>query len=788
MVRVTIKGGVWRNTEDEILKAAVMKYGKNQWSRIASLLHRKSAKQCKARWFEWLDPSIKKTEWSREEDEKLLHMAKLMPTQWRTIAPIVQRTAAQCLERYEYLLDQAQRRREGLDENADDPRSLRPGEIDPNPENKPARPDPIDMDEDELEMLSEARARLANTQGKKAKRKAREKQLEEARRLASLQKRRELRAAGIEVRRYFNRKRGVDYNLEIPFEKQPAIGFYDTANEIFDPEKIDFKRLRVDNRNLATKAEEEKNERKKDAAKLKRKKEEDLPAVIMNENRLEPIKKRSKLVLPAPQISDSELEQVVKLGQATEYAKQQVAENGTFATETLLGDYNLTPDLNRIRTPQLPSNQDSILNQAHNLNVLSTVQTPLLGGSNTPLMDVSNEKSRPAAGLIMATPNPLFNTPFRTPGPTNNEGATPGSIRGAPSEFSVGATPVRDQLNINNEEMLYDDQMRQREIKQQLRHNLSRLPKPKNDYEIVLPDTAEQSANDEQMDTTNDREEDQADIDQRRRADKRRQQEEHFKRQTQVVQRNLPRPNDINLTILRPANAKGPITDLQKAEELIKQEMLVLLHYDTVHNPVANNPVNRNKDYSVYLDKHPYEEFTDDELANARNLLETEVNAVKKTMGHGDINVDVYSKVWDECYSQVLFLPSINRFTRADTANKKDRIEAAEQKLELNRNLMALEAKRAAKLEKKLKTLLGGYQSRGQALIKAMNDVYDQIDQTQVEAKTFDLLRQNEILAIPKRIESFTEDVARQEERERELQRRFQELCEERASLLPQQQ
>ena len=68
MVRVTIKGGVWSNTEvnielfffkfvifklllkDEILKAAVMKYGKNQWSRIASLLHRKSAKQCKARW------------------------------------------------------------------------------------------------------------------------------------------------------------------------------------------------------------------------------------------------------------------------------------------------------------------------------------------------------------------------------------------------------------------------------------------------------------------------------------------------------------------------------------------------------------------------------------------------------------------------------------------------------------------------------------------------------------------------------------------------------------------
>merc|ERR1711879_428069 len=246
-----IKGGVWRNTEDEILKAAVMKYGKNQWSRIASLLHRKSAKQCKCRWFEWLDPSIKKTEWSRQEDEKLLHLAKLMPTQWRTIAPIVGRTAAQCLERYEYLLDQAQKKEEGGDELAagqDDPRKLKPGEIDPNPETKPARPDPVDMDEDELEMLSEARARLANTQGKKAKRKAREKRLDEAKRLATLQKRRELRAAGI----YNNKKsswalrqeRFMDYNNEIPFERRAPTGFHDTSAETFDKKDRDFKRLR----------------------------------------------------------------------------------------------------------------------------------------------------------------------------------------------------------------------------------------------------------------------------------------------------------------------------------------------------------------------------------------------------------------------------------------------------------------------------------------------------------------------------------------------------------------
>ncbi len=32
--------------------------------------------------------------------------------------------------------------------SADDVRRLRPGEIDPDPETKPARPDPVDMDED----------------------------------------------------------------------------------------------------------------------------------------------------------------------------------------------------------------------------------------------------------------------------------------------------------------------------------------------------------------------------------------------------------------------------------------------------------------------------------------------------------------------------------------------------------------------------------------------------------------------------------------------------------------
>lgn len=288
MPRILLKGGVWRNTEDEVLKVAVAKYGLNQWSRVASLLHRKSAKQCKARWYEWLDPSIKKIEWSREEEEKLLHLAKILPTQWRTISRYIGRTAAQCLERYEYLIDQALKNESSIGQESDLKRLL-PGEIDPNPETRPARPDPQDMDQDELEMLSEARARCANTQGKKAKRKAREKQLQEARRLATLQKKRELRMAGIIDGHSRKRKHGIDYNVEIPFHKPVVEGDHDLKADPPVAKDLNFKRLRQDHLDGRLRSDIEAEARKKDKAKPPQP-----PAITL------PQIKRGKLLLNEP--------------------------------------------------------------------------------------------------------------------------------------------------------------------------------------------------------------------------------------------------------------------------------------------------------------------------------------------------------------------------------------------------------------------------------------------------------------------------------------------------------
>merc|ERR1712226_1237388 len=207
-------------------KSCSDEYGLNQWARIASLMNRKSAKQCKRRWYEWLDPNIKKTHWNRNEDEKLLHLVKLFPMQWQTISPIVGRTPIQCLERYDKLTTMAI---SGMANNSkDETLATWQGDVDPNIESKPPRPDAVDMDEDEKEMLAEARARLANTRGKKAKRKARERQMDEAKRLAQLQKKRELKAAGIELAPKWTHKRAIQYTKEVPFERKPVTGLYDT--------------------------------------------------------------------------------------------------------------------------------------------------------------------------------------------------------------------------------------------------------------------------------------------------------------------------------------------------------------------------------------------------------------------------------------------------------------------------------------------------------------------------------------------------------------------------------
>ncbi|OQV14622.1 Cell division cycle 5-like protein [Hypsibius exemplaris] len=764
MPRILIKGGIWRNTEDEILKAAVMKYGKNQWSRIASLLHRKTSKQCKCRWYEWLDPSIKKTEWSREEEEKLLHLAKLMPTQWRTIAPIVGRTAAQCLEHYEYLLDQAQKKSEGGDDEVMDPRKLRPGEIDPNPETKPARPDPKDMDEDELEMLSEARARLANTQGKKAKRKAREKQLDEARRLASLQKRREMRAAGIRVRLIKKSKRmTVDYQEEIPFEKPAAIGFYDTREENELTKTRDFKKLNPRDLQPEPKASIEQKERKKDAEKMRKRKENEVPDAFNNE----PVVKRGRLVLPEPQITDKELEEVVKIGRATE-AFRDASKDGSIASQSLLSDYSATPSLSNLRTPRTGQQRDLVLQEAQNILALSNVETPLKGGENIPLAESDFTGVTPRKSVVQ-TPNVLL-AALKTPGRQGTAGATPArSILGA-GESVAGSVreSVRDSLGINMEDEI-DESLDQDAVRRKLREGLSRLPVPKNDFEIVVPEDDRSDAVTEMTDDV-DMTPDADDVEAERVAEQRARDEYERKLRSQAVQRGLPRPN----TISSKHDLTGLSEDRYAAETLIQDEMAVMIHYDALKSPTGQPGALKERDLKSYLAEHPYDSVHLNELIAARSLIDAETVLVQQE--RGVVDDAALEQTCDLADKRLVFLVSEGRFGSLNDASKRDICDYVEKEIDGYDQANKRLNDRLVKMDTKLDIVTAGYRKRLQVSTKQLEDAEAQLEQVVLDVTSFEHLKRQEDVAIVRRMTMIEEDVARQTDRESQLQQRFQDL------------
>ncbi|KAF2359391.1 Pre-mRNA splicing factor component Cdc5p/Cef1 [Trinorchestia longiramus] len=308
-----------------------------------------------------------------------------------------------------------------------------------------------------------------------------------------------------------------------------------------------------------------------------------------------------------------------------------------------------------------------------------------------------------------------------------------------------------------------------------LQESLSALPAPANDFEVIVPDH-DPDLGDEAV-TGQNQVEDQSDIDARREAEAEARRLAELSRRSQAVQRDMPRPHTINKSVLRPPDVH--YTDLQKAEELIKREMVVMLHYDALHSPTASAAGKKSSQdaaHADYLHSHPYRSYSEHELALAKKMLSKEIQVVKQGMNHGDLTSEAYSQVWEECLAQVLFLPSQSKYTRASLASKKDRIESLEKRLDQNRAHMAQQAKRAAKLEKKLKILLGGYMARAATLTASLSETQHQVENARLELSTFKFLQELEAVAVPRRLSTLQEDVERQKERERELQSRYQTL------------
>ena len=812
MVRVFIKGGVWKNSEDEILKAAVMKYGKQQWARVASLLNRKSAKQCKARWHEWLDPSVKKVEWSRQEEEKLLHLAKLMPAQWKTIGPLVGRTSTQCQEHYERLLDEATSAGDGSAARQD-ATALQAGQIDSHPETKPARPDPIDMDEDEMEMLQEARARLANTQGKKAKRKAREKMLAQAKRLADLQKRRELKQAGLVTakRKRYNNKE-IDLGAEIPFHKTAPAGFHDTGSEDTQAEQQRRQRLKavsfqkINENQYKSRDREAKNAERREEARIRNLERSNMQYVVAQVSKTNDplqVQKRGVLNLPAPQVSTKELGQLAKLQQQQQQqAEDDAAMEGSGATQALLGDYSDRPLPTPMRTPmgaggKTPATHETLMREASQLRRLESGQTPLLGAAAVPGfkttgldddeedaegMGVDRTKEEGGSADDMQAQRALSSS---TPRLAHSGNQTPMSV--AP----------RDQLGLNDEnaddgqsfvssfrsirDLAREERRAAKKARKELEDALAALPAPQFEYDLAAPQDLPDDEDDAmQVETVKDAADEDAEEQERRRMEA----EKAYEARSSVVKRkDLPRPAGA-IPDFQPDPTSDPL------EELIREEMWRLLQHDAHAFPVPvvdaasgdGKKKNKKRKKMDIPPAAPLEVIHEDLLDQAKTILEEETKRIVEEK----LSKAMESGLFQSKHEALDAMVAANvALTVAETEHdtQKETIDSLKKCFAQLQEATAVLRKKNDKTESKIGVKNGGYAKRQKTVSSSIADDFGAAQNHIIEKAVFRQLQFQELRGADQRIEKLEEELAELEKDESGLQQAYGDLLIEKKRL-----
>jgi pre-mRNA-splicing factor CDC5/CEF1 len=508
------------------------------------------------------------------------------------------------------------------------------------------------------------------------------------------------------------------------------------------------------------------------------------------------------LALPGAQVGETELEDIVKIGQIGEKSKALVAD-GSAATSKLIGEYEGLEGARMARTPRTAPQrtfflfahrsgmiwlltvwiEDNVLTEARNLRNLTIAQTPLLGDENTPL------HVGPGGGTGFEGATPRHQVAF-TPNPL----ATPLHIGLGPDSLAtprgVGATPLRtprDNLSINpttgmvtGGETPREQRLRADSAKRALKAGFMSLPKPENNFELLVPEDEE----DEQMSGPM-VEEDAAERDARLKRMREEEEQRILARRSKPVQLGLPRPARVDVAQLMQDLDIGDDDELTDARKLINAELTSLLLHDSIAHPLPGTNLPGGT-------ASTYEMPDDDELAQAKSQVHLELataigfpDATEAQLKEGLITLtnneeQDESISWAHVRQRLAFDNNARRWVDPDTLSLDERIAGYTTLLDECREQMSKEASKATKLEKKLGITLGGYQARNSALAKRVTDAFDELVKTKVDHDSFSRLAAHESAAGPRRVETLKEEVEILQRRERLLQERYAELDQER--------
>jgi len=422
------------------------------------------------------------------------------------------------------------------------------------------------------------------------------------------------------------------------------------------------------------------------------------------------------------------------------------------------------------------------MTEALNLRNMLSAQTPLLGEENTPL----HEDPRGGTGFEGATPRhqvAFTPNPLVTPRPGLADG-TPGvSVAGTPLR-----TPMRDNLRINREDgtSSIGDTPRERRIrandsKKSLRAAFESLPAPANDYEVLVPEDEDDETSGQKMIS----EEDAAERDARLKRKKEEEERKALARRSAAVALGLPRPANIDVDRLLNDLAKDePKDDMAAVRQLIDVELVKLMQHDSIAHPIPGTA-------RPGATQSFYEPPDDGDVATAKDLVHIELATL---LGYPDANAEAVKKgvialaqieevddsiSWARERERLAYNGKTRTWVDPTTLSLEERIAGAAAQLEQDREMMAKEASKASKAEKKLNLVLGGYQMRYGALSKRVNDAFSDLQRMQIDLASFERLHINESATAPRRVQGLKEEVERLEARERRLQSRYQELQEE---------
>jgi pre-mRNA-splicing factor CDC5/CEF1 len=415
---------------------------------------------------------------------------------------------------------------------------------------------------------------------------------------------------------------------------------------------------------------------------------------------------------------------------------------------------------------------DNVMMEARNLRNLTIAQTPLLGDENTPL------HAGPEGGFDSATPrhqvaftpNPLI-TPRR-------QGSVGGSVSATPLR-----TPLRDTLSINPgdhstpRDDLRDQQLHSISAKRALKAGFMNLPRPENNFELLVPDDGPSEG---PVFTSS--EQDASDRDEKL---KRAQHEEELRvlnRRSQAIQLGLPRPINVDITALI-QNLSLEVIDpeLTHAQELVNAEFVKLVHHDSVEYPLPGTT-------RAGASESLYDPPDDVALEAAKAAIHAELAALvgfpsanPLQLHEGLLRLSIIENPapvssWATERQLLAYDITTQTWVEATSLHSGSRVAGYSYLLHTSHQLMTKEANKAAKAERKLGVILGGYQQRAQVLSERMAKAFSEMQKAQIDYNSFSCLRENETALGPRRVASLFEEVDRLERRESFLQMRYAEL------------